>query len=165
MTLTAVLLFAASLGILVFILKYRIHVHVTYQPSRRGATAGTPPRNDPGRLFSKSPARATIRRDSTSCRRSESVDGFSPKPLLTSDRSRQETSQRSFAPNLQALKQAGEPKTSGEAAGSLALDIKSALVNLGCKPKRASEVAARISQHFTAQDFDRALRVAIREAA
>lgn len=70
---------------------------------------------------------------------------------------------RSLASGADRQQKAG--KVSGEASPSQLADLKSALVNLGCRKQQAAAIAARAIESAPDADFDVLLKWAIREAA
>jgi hypothetical protein len=128
----------ASLAILFYVLKYRVHVHVTYTPSsrRKGeARKGVP---------------AVTR---------------SGDPSLSGRRAEASLRQKSLQPTAMTRPVHPESVVWGDQETTPILDIQSALVNLGAKPKRAKAAAEHVLRNWPDADFSTQLRAALQEVA
>jgi len=169
------LLFAIICGIILyFVMRCRIHIHVTYTPLR-----GREPRR-----------KGDASRTGTAFHSNRFTAGDDrPLQIPTAQSSGAEGSRGRRTPHTRAAAGSPEPGYSAppkpaavrpyaqvdprEATGKLGsrstnpstprvLEIQSALVNLGCKPTRALKIAAAVCQEPA--EFDTQLRHAIQEA-
>jgi hypothetical protein len=124
-----------SLAILFFIFRYRVHVHISISSSPRGEAK-----------------RGLVRLSSETSTR----DQVAPNRAIARPHKRGASAQ--VGPRAVNPAQATEGARASE-------DIASALVNLGCKPKRAQAAAERVCLKFPEADFDTRFREAMREVA
>jgi len=124
----------ASIAILCFVLKFRVHVHLHVECSPSSSRGVRHVRVKAGKGYSESPLA------SLSGRRSEAINR-TPLPVEAPLSNRPVPSQETTP--IQ--------------------DLQSALVNLGAKPHRAKAAAEHVCRNLPQAPFDTLLRVAIQE--
>jgi len=132
---------AIACAVLYFVLKHRVHIHIAYQSRgqepRRTATAEQMP-------AARQAARAAR------ANRKAGDDGplqFTQAPRTTS--------------RVVNLPSGARGSFDSVVWG----DLTSALINLGCKEKRARQIVSRLQAEAPKEEFDALLRRAIKEAA
>ncbi len=152
-----------SAAVLFFVLRFRVHVHVTYTRT----SSGTRPRKkgeSAARSVSAPPSltRLTTARRPAACSLANLGGGGNPAPpvSLSVQMDASDDCGGDLASEPRYAVQGTGSKTRHTAVAPFESDLVSALVNLGSKPAKAKEAAARAMFHQDA-DFTTALRRAI----
>jgi len=137
-----------SSGILFFILKYRVHVHLQYTPTRRTAANAKAD-------IAKRPCSNRVGNDQGGIRR---VSPMAPGPSVSG----KPFGYAGVLPrSAQAIRGNAAAGATGRTADrpTLTQDVTAALKNLGCAPTAAKAAAERATKETN--DLDNALRLAI----
>lgn len=126
-----------SAVILFYVFKYRVHVHVTYTRTK-SRRVGSPSRKS-GRMVASDVCGGDLE--------------------FSGNRQSRESLHTAVAPVHPESVVWGDQETTP------ILDIQSALVNLGAKPKRARAAAEHVLRNWPDADFSTQLRAALQEVA